>query len=144
MVHIAHEEGMSVMAHCNGARTMEWAAKAGVDSIEHGAYSDRQALLAMAECGTIWTPTVSPIGNLKGGGRFDDDVTEKITRNHLEKVKEFVSLGGHIALGSDAGAWRVPHVEGLHDELGYLKQVVDENHLKNTEELIRTRFLKRN
>ncbi len=144
MVRIAHEEGMAVMAHCNGARTMEAAACAGVDSIEHGAYSDEQALKCMVEHGVIWTPTVSPIGNLKGGGRFDDDITEKITANHLEKIEFFVKNGGNIALGSDAGAWRVPHVEGLKTELGYLNPIVSESHLANTEKLIREKFSKRN
>ena len=142
MIRIAHEEGMAVMAHCNGARTMEAAAKAGVDSIEHGAYSDEQALQAMAEHQVIWTPTVSPIGNLTGGGRFDDTVTEKITTHHLEMIKKYVELGGNIALGSDAGAWRVPHVEGLKTELQYLKDIVDESHLKNTEKLIKAKFCK--
>ena len=37
LIHIAHEEGFSVMAHCNGARTAEAAAAAGLDSVEHGA-----------------------------------------------------------------------------------------------------------
>ena len=101
MIHIAHEEGMSVMAHCNGARTMEAAADAGVDSIEHGAYSDKQALQAMAENQVIWTPTVSPIGNLKGGGRFDDKITEKITADHLTMIEKFAKLGGNVALGSE-------------------------------------------
>lgn len=144
MIRIAHEEGMAVMAHCNGARTMEAAANAGVDSIEHGAYSDEQALLAMAENHVIWTPTVSPIGNLKGGGRFEDDVTEKITAHHLEMIKRFVDLGGNIALGSDAGAWRVPHVEGLRTELEYLKPIVSESHLEKTERIIREKFSRRN
>lgn len=144
MIHIAHEEGMAVMAHCNGGRTMEAAAEAGVDSIEHGAYSDEQALHAMAENRVIWTPTVSPIGNLKGGGRFDDVVTEKITANHLSMVEKFVKLGGNIALGSDAGAWRVPHVEGIRSELAYLKPIVGEAHLEETEKLIRNRFSRRN
>ncbi len=144
MIHIAHEEGMSVMAHCNGARTMEAAASAGVDSIEHGAYSDVQALKVMAQNGVIWTPTVSPIGNLKGGGRFDDRITERITAHHLEMIKKYAELGGQIALGSDAGAWRVPHVEGLRTELEYLKEIVDESHLKNTEESVKARFLRRN
>lgn len=144
MIRIAHEEDMAVMAHCNGARTMEAAACAGVDSIEHGAYSDMQALNCMAEKGVIWTPTVSPSGNLKGGGRFDDEVTEKITANHLEKIKYYVKIGGNIALGSDAGAWRVPHVEGLKTELEYLKPIVSESHLANTEKMIREKFSKRN
>ena len=30
LIHIAHEEGFSVMAHANGARTVEAAAEAGV------------------------------------------------------------------------------------------------------------------
>lgn len=125
MIHIAHEEGMAVMAHCNGAGTMEAAADAGVDSIEHGAYSEEDTLHAMAENKVLWTPTVSPIGNLKGGGRFEDGVTEKIKEAHLKKIEKFVSIGGHIALGSDAGAFRVPHVEGLWTELAYLKEIVE-------------------
>ena len=144
MIRIAHEEGMAVMAHCNGARTMEAAAYAGVDSIEHGAYSDEQALLAMAKMGVIWTPTVSPLGNLKGGGRFADEITEQITAHHQKMVKKYADLGGNIALGSDAGAWRVPHVEGLWTELQYLKDIVDENHLKNTESFVKEKFSKRN
>ena len=140
MIRIAHEEGMAVMAHCNGARTMEAAAAAGVDSIEHGAYSDGQALKVMAENQVIWTPTVSPIGNLKGGGRFDDEITQKITESHLKQIEEYVKLGGSIALGSDAGAWRVPHVEGLWTELQYLQKVVDESHLKETENIIKKKF----
>ena len=144
MIRIANEEGMAVMAHCNGARTMEAAAYAGVDSIEHGAYSDEQALLAMEKMGVIWTPTVSPLGNLKGGGRFTDEITEQITAHHQKMVKQYTALGGNIALGSDAGAWRVPHVEGLWTELQYLKDIVDETHLKNTENLIKEKFSKRN
>ncbi len=144
LIHIAHEEGMAVMAHCNGARTMEAAAKAGVDSIEHGAYSDIECLKVMAEHQVIWTPTVSPIGNLKGGGRFSDEVTEAITKKHLEMIETYVSLGGRIALGSDAGAWRVPHVDGLLTELSYLEPLVSESHLKETETIIRNKFSKRN
>lgn len=144
MIHIAHEEGMAVMAHCNGAETMLYAARAGVDSIEHGAYSNLETLYVMAGHGVIWTPTVSPIGNLKGGGRFDDEITEQITKNHLKQIKMFVNAGGRVALGSDAGAWRVPHVEGLWSELQYLQGIVDEAHLEKTEKLIREKFSKRN
>lgn len=143
MIHIAHEEGMAVMAHCNGAKTMEAAAQAGVDSIEHGAYSEKDALQAMVEHQVLWTPTVSPIGNLKGGGRFEDVVTEKITKAHLNSIQKFVNSGGHIALGSDAGAWRVSHVEGLWTELAYLKEIVEESHLEETEKMLRQKFTKK-
>lgn len=140
MVCMAHEEGMAVMAHCNGARTMEAAAKAGVDTIEHGAYADLQALEAMSKHQVIWTPTVSPMGNLKGSGRFEDAVTEKITAHHLGMVRIFTELGGRIALGSDAGAWKVPHVQGLRTELGFLKNIVEESHLEETQKYIRDKF----
>jgi imidazolonepropionase-like amidohydrolase len=57
LIHIAHEEGFAVMAHANGPRTVEAAAVAGVDSVEHGAYLDTDALCAMKENGTVWVPT---------------------------------------------------------------------------------------
>ena len=109
LIHIAHEEGFAVMAHANGARTMEAAAVAGVDSIEHGAYGDSDALAAMAESGTIWVPTLSTMGNLRGKGRFDETAVRKILDSALENVSEFAEMGGLIAPGTDAGAWEVPH-----------------------------------
>ena len=109
LVHIAHEEGFSVMAHCNGARTAEAAAAAGLDSVEHGAYLDKDALQTMAEMGTVWVPTLSTIGNLRGKGRFREDAVRRILDSALENVYEFAGMGGLVAPGSDAGAWAVPH-----------------------------------
>ena len=109
LIHIAHEEGMAVMAHANGARTVEAAAEAGVDSIEHGAYLDGEALHAMAEAGTVWVPTLSTIGNLRGRGRFDETAVARILEGATENVRRFAALGGLLAPGTDAGAWAVPH-----------------------------------
>ena len=109
LIHIAHEEGMAVMAHANGARTVEAAAEAGVDSIEHGAYLDSEALHAMAEAGTVWVPTLSTIGNLRGRGRFDETAVARILEGATENVRWFAALGGLLAPGTDAGAWAVPH-----------------------------------
>ena len=117
LIHIAHEEGFSVMAHCNGARTMEAAADAGVDSIEHGAYADDDALAAMAEKRTIWVPTVSTIANLRGTGRFDEKAVASIFESAAETIRRFSALGGLIAPGSDAGAWAVPHGADTEDTL---------------------------
>ena len=109
LVHIAHSEGMAVMAHANGARTVEAAAAAGVDSVEHGAYQDDSSLAAMKESGTIWVPTLSTVGNLRGKGRFSEYAVEKILENALERVCAFGAMGGILAPGTDAGAWAVPH-----------------------------------
>lgn len=124
LIYIAHEEGFSVMAHCNGARTMEVAADAGVDSIEHGAYADSDTLSAMAENNTIWVPTVSTIGNLRGTSRFDEKVVAAILENVAENIQEFAALGGLLAPGSDAGAWAVPH--GANTEHSLLKEILGE------------------
>ena len=109
LIHIAHEEGFSVMAHANGARTMEAAAASGVDSIEHGAYADADTLAAMTGSGTVWVPTLSTIGNLRGKGRFDETAVEKILASALENVSAFAAMGGLLAVGTDAGAWAVAH-----------------------------------
>ena len=109
LIHIAHEEGFAVMAHCNGARTAEAATAAGLDSVEHGAYLDRDALQTMAEMGTVWVPTLSTIGNLRGKGRFNEDAVQKILDSALQNVRDFAAMGGLVAPGSDAGAWAVPH-----------------------------------
>lgn len=109
MIHIAHEEGQSVMAHANGADVVEAAAKAGVDSVEHGAYLNESSLAAMLEAGTVWVPTLSTIGNLLGSGRFPDVQVEKIMESAIENVSAFSQMGGLLAPGSDAGAYAVPH-----------------------------------
>ena len=122
LIHIAHEEGFRVMAHANGARTAEAAARAGVDSVEHGAYLDRDALAAMAEAGTIWVPTLSTVGNLRGKGRFEETAVRAILDSALENVAAFAAMGGLIAPGSDAGAWAVPH--GVETEYELLRQAL--------------------
>ena len=106
LIHIAYQEGMAVMAHANGARTAEAAAAAGVDSVEHGAYLDAEALAAMEEAGTVWVPTLSTVGNLRGKGRFREDAVRAILESTLENLRNYRGL---VAPGTDAGAWAVPH-----------------------------------
>ena len=123
LIHIAHEEGMTVMLHANGARTVEAAAAAGGDSIEHGAYLDPDALDAMRQMGTVWVPTLSTVGNLKGTGRFREAAVEQILESAMENVSCFAAMGGLLAPGTDAGAWAVPHgtfseYHWLHKALG--------------------------
>lgn len=122
LIHIAHEEGFRVMAHANGARTMEAAAAASVDSVEHGAYPDAEALAAMAENGTVWVPTLSTVGNLRGKGRFAEDAVRQILDLALENVGRFAAIGGLVAAGSDAGAWSVTHA--MDSERALLRQAI--------------------
>ena len=136
LIHIAHEEGMAVMSHCNGARTAEAAAAAGVDSIDHGAYLDTDALQAMEDNGTVWVPTLSTIGNLRGKGRFNEDAVRRILDSALENISQYKGL---LAAGTDAGAWAVPH--GSTTEEGYFAMAgVGEERLLEGFRVIRQKF----
>ena len=120
---------------------MEAAALAGVDSVEHGAYLDGDALHAMGENGTVWVPTLSAIGNLRGTGRFDEAAVAMILESAMENVAVFAAMGGLIAPGTDAGAWAVPH--GSLSEYALLGQALGENAeniLSRGAEEIRKRF----
>ena len=127
LIHIAHGEGFAVMAHCNGSRTAEAAALAGADSIEHGAYLDADALRAMRENGTVWCPTLSAIGNLRGTGRFDEKAVAAIYESSAENLRAYAKMGGLIAPGSDAGAWAVPHGRGGADEYALLADALGDD-----------------
>ena len=136
LIHIAHQEGMAVMAHANGARTVEAAAEAGADSVEHGAYLDSSALQAMEANGTVWVPTLSAVGNLRGKGRFPEDAVERILDSALANVAAYKGL---LAPGTDAGAWAVPH--GSTTEAGFFAMAgVDENRLREGIAVIRSKF----
>ena len=122
LVAVAHGEGLSVMAHANGDAAVEAAARAGVDSVEHGAYLTSRALEAMGAAGTIWVPTLSTIGNLRGKGRFPEAAVARILDSALENVSAFAAMGGLLAPGSDAGAWGVHH--GSQSEIPLLRQAI--------------------
>ena len=130
LVHIAHEEGFAVMAHANGAETVRFAAEAGVDSVEHGAYLNSDALHAMKENGVVWVPTLSTVGNLRNTGRFSQRDVEKILHSAMENVAAFAQMGGLLAPGTDAGAWKVPHSIG--SEYALLREILGDR----TEEVL--------
>ena len=113
------------MVHGNGARTVEAAALSGVDSVEHGAYLDEDALQAMAEAGTVWVPTLSTVGNLRGKGRFREEAVQQILESALANVESFARMGGLLAPGTDAGAWAVEH--GSLSEYELLETVLGED-----------------
>ena len=137
MVSVAKDLGMSVMAHCNGVMAAVAAAKAGVDSVEHGAYLNKEALCAMKEAGVVWVPTLSTIGNLLGKGRYPDRAVEEILESAFANVKAYKELGGLVACGSDAGAWAVPH--GCETEISWLHKagLTDEDIQRGNEEIIK-------
>lgn len=116
MVHIAHEEGFAVMSHTNGCYGVQAAVEAGVDSVEHGNYMDEQTVSMLADSPTVWVPTLVTVRNLLGCGRYDDKIIRSIMEMGEKNLRLAYRKKAKVALGSDAGAYMVPHGSGIMDE----------------------------
>ncbi len=125
MVHIAHEEGMAVMSHTNGTYGVQVAVEAGVDSLEHGNYMNEESLTMLSESHTVWVPTLVTVRNLLGDGRYADETLKPIIETAEENVRKAFRLGVKVAPGSDAGAYRVLHGQGIQDEMQAFVQILE-------------------
>lgn len=107
--------GLEVAAHAHGARGIEAAARAGVQTIEHGTYIDDAAAKVMRENGTTLIPTLMAFEGIRKNldtGFYTPVVEEKI-RAVSEVADTIVARarknGVKIAFGTDAGVF--PHGE---------------------------------
>lgn len=145
MVHIAHEEGFAVMSHTNGVYGVQAAIEAGVDSLEHGNYMDEECISMLADSQTIWVPTLVTVRNLKGCGRYADEILTPIIKSVEEKLRLAFQKKAQAALGSDAGAYMVPHGRGILEEYESFCRILGEDPsvdgwLRQGEKAIRDRF----
>ena len=126
IVEIARDHGRPTFAHCSGIDGIRLAAEAGVDSIEHGFFMDRDALKIMAEKGIAWVPTFSPVHfqwarpELAGWSAEVVGHLRRILDSHSEHIAIAHELGVPVVGGSDAGSVGVPHGWALLDELRFL------------------------
>ncbi|WP_424432573.1 amidohydrolase family protein [Parasphingorhabdus sp.] len=109
----AHSLGLKVMAHAHGARGIEAAARAGIDTIDHATFADDAALKVMKANGTVMVPTLMAFKGVSEGlgkGIYTPVVEAKI-RETLGSVGKAVTaarnMGVPIGFGTDAGVF--PH-----------------------------------
>lgn len=145
MVHIAHEEGFAVMSHTNGIYGAQAAIEAGVDSLEHGNYMDEETVSMLADSDTVWVPTLVTVRNLVGCERYENEVLVPIIRQAEELVWVAFRKKAKVALGSDAGAYRVLHGEGIVKEYQAFQEILGDSQeilewLRDGESLIRQKF----
>ena len=124
-VEAAHGRRILVMAHASGEDGISVAIEAGVDSIEHGYYMTSGQLERMKEKGIAWVPTVAPIGNLlkyptDRYSSHEVDTLKRILEGQLARINEAYHI--RMGVGTDAGAYEVPHAESLYDEMDWLVQ----------------------
>lgn len=127
MVHIAHEEGFAVMSHTNGIYGVQAAVEAGVNSLEHGNYMDKETIEMLAESDTVWVPTLVTIRNLWDCGRYEEQVLKPIIELSEKNLRMAWNYKAKVALGSDAGAYMVPHGIGLLNEYQAVTDILGES-----------------
>ena len=109
IVDTAHLLGLKVAAHAHGPRGIEAAARAGVDSIDHGTYIDARGVEAMLASKTFLVPTLSPTIAYReriGSGAYTAIVEAKIRQRLAATGKNIAAArkaGIRIAFGTDAG-----------------------------------------
>ena len=107
----AHRLGLKVAAHAHGARGIEDAARAGVDSIDHGTFADAAALSAMKARGTWLVPTLMASTGVRDrlGKNIFTPVVEAKGREAIavwgRALREAHRIGVKIAFGTDSGVF---------------------------------------
>jgi len=116
---MAHFMGLKVAAHAHGARGIDAAVRAGVDSIEHGTFIDDQGVKDMKARGTYYVATLmafSGVSNALGKGIMAPS-SEAKARQTLGVWGKGLNLayrnGVHIALGTDSAV--APHTLANHE-----------------------------
>jgi Imidazolonepropionase and related amidohydrolases len=127
LVEAAHLRGKLVMAHASGEEGISVAITAGVDSIEHGYFITTENLELMREKEIAWVPTIAPIGNIlkypsERYSPHEIDTLKRILDSQLTKINEAYQLNVRLGVGTDAGAYKVPHADGFYDELDWMAQ----------------------
>ena len=112
---MAHFMGLKVAAHAHGAKGIDAAVRAGVDSIEHGTFIDDQGIKDMKARGTYYVATLMAFSGVAGalGKGVMAPASEAKARLTLGVWGKGLNLayrnGVKIALGTDSAV--APHVE---------------------------------
>ena len=111
IVDTAHSLGLKVAAHAHSARGIEAAARAGVDSIEHGTFADARAIAAMKASGSSLVPTLMAFTGIRErlGKNIYTPVVEAKIRETLSEVGKAAraarAAGVPVVFGTDAAVF---------------------------------------
>lgn len=110
----AHTLRKKTAAHAHGAEGAKRAIRAGIDSIEHGAFLDDEALDMMKERGTFLVPTLAAswwIGDRMEHGVYYPPAVAAKARQAIASVNQMfqraLAKGVNIGFGTDATVY--PH-----------------------------------
>ena len=124
----AHTLRKKTAAHAHGAEGAKRAIRAGIDSIEHGAFLDDEAIDMMKAHGTYYIPTLMAVEGGKeilAKGGYPPTVAAKMTaasESINQVVRKAIAKGVRIGMGTDAAVYpraqhgRVPPAGGAGHE----------------------------
>jgi len=109
----AHGLGIKVAAHAHGTNGINAALRAGVDSIDHGSFLDRESIKLFKDTGAYLVPTLLPSykipAQMEGNPFFTDAIKEKANAASAAAKVNFasaVSNNVRIAFGTDTAVTR--------------------------------------
>jgi imidazolonepropionase-like amidohydrolase len=109
LVDAADTKGVPTAAHAHGAEGIKNAVRAGITSVEHGTFMDREAAELMADHGTYWVPTASALHGIVDHGTeagIPEDAVAKAEEaaDHFDDAFDHaLDAGVTVAMGTDAG-----------------------------------------
>ncbi len=116
IVDTAHSLGVKVAAHAHGTDGINAALRAGVDSIDHGSFLDKESIKLFKENDAYLVPTLSPgtkvPAMMEGNPFFTDAIKEKAYAASAAASGNFTQAyeaGVKIAFGTDSAV--TPHGE---------------------------------
>lgn len=110
IIQTANDYGMKVAAHAHGTEGMKRAVIAGITSVEHGTYMDREVMRLMKQHGTYYVPTILA-GNWVAEKSKIDGFFPALVRPKAAAIgpliqntfKEAYEFGVPIVFGTDTG-----------------------------------------
>jgi imidazolonepropionase-like amidohydrolase len=122
----AHGLGVRVAAHAHGTDGINAALRAGVDTIDHGSFLDKESIRLFKQTGAYLVPTLSPSfkipAQMEGNPFFTEAIKAKALAASAASQANFGSAyqaGVKIAFGTDSAVTK--HGENA-DEFGMMVQ----------------------
>jgi imidazolonepropionase-like amidohydrolase len=116
----AHGLGVKVAAHAHGTNGINAALRAGVDSIDHGTFLDRESIRLFRDNDAYLVPTLMPSAlvpkMMDGNPFFTDAIREKANAAaaaSMENIGNAWDGGVKIAFGTDTGV--TPHGDNAQE-----------------------------
>lgn len=112
VIQTAHALGRKVASHAHAAQGINAALRAGVDSIEHGSYADKESIKLMKQSGAYLVPTllagdtVVAMANAAGADFMSPAIKAKAIKVGGDMMQNFTAAykaGVNIAYGTDSG-----------------------------------------